>query len=72
MLHFRGSFSLKNFKKAKGVIIVHSGLEEVYFIFYWKKMIGNSLNNYWLDMDLRRHKRYGYVDIGKLLQTSGA
>ena len=32
-------------------------------------MIENSLTNHWLDTDLRRHKRYGYVDIGKLLQT---
>ena len=69
MLHFRGSFSHKKFKKASGVIIVRSGLEKVYFIFYWKEMIGNSLTNHWLDMELRRSKRYGYVFIEKLLQT---
>ena len=52
ILHFRKSFSQKSFKKASGVIIVYSGLEKVYFIFYWKGMIGNSLTNHWLDMDL--------------------
>ena len=68
-----GLFHKKNLKKASGVIIVGSGSENVYFIFYWKEIIGNFLTNYWLDMDLRRSKKYGYVDIGKLLQTfSGA
>ena len=69
MLHFRRSFSKKNLKKASGLIIAHSGFQKVYFIFYWKEIIGNSLPNHWLDMDLKRRKRYGYVDIGKLLQT---
>ena len=32
-------------------------------------MIGNSLTNRWLDMDLRKGKIYGYVNIEKLLQT---
>ena len=49
MLHFRGSFSQKSFKKASGVIIVCSELEKVDFKFYW--MIKNSLTNHWLDMD---------------------
>ena len=36
-------------------------------------MIGNSLTKHWLDMDLKRRKKNGYVDIEKLLQTfSGA
>ena len=61
MLHFRGSFSPKNFKKASEVIIVGLGLETVYFTFYWKEMIGNFLTNHWLDME--RSKKYGYVDI---------
>ena len=52
MLHFRGSFSHTQNKKASGVIIVSSGLEKVYFIFYWKEMIGKSLTNHWLDIDL--------------------
>ena len=64
MLHFRGSFSQKSIKSE--VLIVRSGLGKVYFIFYWKEMIGNSLANHWLDMDLR-DKKYGYVNIGKLL-----
>ena len=43
------------------------------FQFYWKEMIGNSLTNHWLDMNLRRRKKDDYVDIRKLLQTfSGA
>ena len=73
MLHFREYVSQKNLKKASAVIIVRSGLEKVYFIFYWKEMIGSSLTNHWLDIDLRTPKRYGYVGIGKLFQTlSGA
>ena len=52
MLHFRGSFSQEKIKKASGVTIVSSGLEKVCFIFYWKEMIGKSLTNHWLDMDL--------------------
>ena len=68
-----GVFHKKKSKKASGVIIVGSGSENLYFIFYWKEIIGNFLTNYWLDMDLRRSKKYGYVDIVKLLQTfSGA
>ena len=59
-------------KKASGVIIVRSELEKVYFIFYWKEMIENSLINHWLDMDLRRYKNDAYVGTRKLLQTSGA
>ena len=70
MLHLEGIFRTKN-KKASGVILLHSGLEKVYFIFYWKEMIGNSLND-WLDIGLRRRKGYGYFDIGKLLQTFSA
>ena len=30
-------------------------------------MIGNSLANHWIDMDLKRQKKYDYVDIGKPL-----
>ena len=52
MLHFRGSFSQEKIKKASGVTIVSSGLEKVCFIFYWKEMIGKSLTNHWLDIDL--------------------
>ena len=73
--HYRGSFSKKkkNKKKTSGEIIVCSGLEKVYFIYNWKEMIGNSLTKHWLDMDLKRRKKNGYVDIEKLLQTfSGA
>ena len=51
-----GIFHKKNIKKASGVIIVHSELEKVYFIFCWKEMIGNSSTNHWIDMDLRRCK----------------
>ena len=32
-------------------------------------MIENSSTNNWPDMDLKRRQKYGYVDIGKLLQT---
>ena len=36
-------------------------------------MIGNFLTDHRLDMDGRRQKKYGYVDVQKLLQTfSGA
>ena len=66
ILHFRGSIS---HKKARGVIIGCSGSENVHFIFYWKEMIENFVTNYWLDMDFRRRKKYGYVDIGKFLKT---
>ena len=52
-----------------GVIIVCSGLEKICLIFYWKEIIRNFLTNHWLDMDLRRRKGFGYVFIGKLLQT---
>ena len=52
--------------------MVRSELEKVYFIFYWKEMIENSLINHWLDMDLRRYKNDAYVGTRKLLQTSGA
>ena len=44
-------------KKESRVIIVWSGLKKVYFIFYWKEMIGNSLNKDRLDMDLRWCKK---------------
>ena len=46
---FEGIFHKKNLEKASGVIIVLSGLGKVYFIFYWKGMIGNSLTNHWVD-----------------------
>ena len=59
MLHFRRSFS--HTKKTSGIIIVCLGLEKVSFVFYWKEMLGSSLTKPWLDMDLRRCKKDGYV-----------
>ena len=71
MLHFRGSF--KKTKKQSKVIIVGSGSENFYFIFYWKDVMGNFLTNYWLDMDLRNCRKCGYLDTGNFLQAfSGA
>ena len=62
------AFSTKNFKKESAVIIVCSGLGKVYSIFYWKEIIGTSLINHSIDMELKKPKRYCFVDILKLLQ----
>ena len=50
-----------NKHKTSGVIIIFSVLGKVSFIFYWQEMIGNSLNKHWLDLDLRRRKKDGYL-----------
>ena len=67
MLHFIGSISKK--KKARGVIIVGSGSENVHFIFYWKEMIGNFVTNYWLDLDFRRRKKIWLCGHWKVSQN---
>ena len=48
--HFRWPFSQKKIKKTSEVITTGSALKKVYFIFYWKERIGNSLTNHWLGM----------------------
>ena len=43
-------------KKSSAIIIVCSGLERAFFIFYWEERIVNPLFRHRLDIELRRRK----------------